>query len=374
MNSLYATHKEIKVKRSPIVYIDDQDYTLSRRDIVARITAHENNVKQYLSTRILFGGKINIVISFDDHYVKPAYATINSVLQHTTSCKEITFYVIHDEKLSEKTRNEIRKTYKNKVSIEFLSVGESFINDFPLNRSHVNVNTYYRLLIHKLLGKDIERVIYLDTDIILCEDIVDLWNVDLNHHIIGAVGDESGRVGEWRLFKTQGKTPYINAGVFVFDLKRARERYQNLDFLYADIFYNNIESVIMQDQDILNIAYKNDIYLISLSWNVPSSFYCRKGSHSDGGYEGIEHMFSRKEREEAIKKPKIIHFTGRQKPWKLSCNHPLKALYWQAYEQTEGASFSLRDRVCLWNNYLSVKKNRVLIQTNNKLIEIPFGV
>nr|WP_255428553.1 MULTISPECIES: glycosyltransferase family 8 protein [unclassified Saccharibacter] len=350
------------MREQPILFVDGNDLSFDRRKVLSQQAAHARAIKTASPKEVQHGGHVHIVLSFNDRYLKPACATINSILTHTANKNDITFYVLHDEGLSQSTINRIEDTYEGDAHFCFVRVGESFVNRFPLNRKEINVNTYYRLLLQNTMPSCVERIIYLDTDIIVCDDIVDLWNFHLDNHLMAGARDESGAVCSWRLFGSHMNETYVNAGVLLLDLKKAREKYGNLDFLYARSFYENDVNITMQDQDILNIAYKDDIALLPLSWNVPSSAYYRKSAHSDGDYEGRENFFSDKERQEAVNHPKIIHFTGKQKPWKFNSMHPLKALFWSYLRKTSRLSW--REYILSLNNAITIKKGAVILRQN----------
>lgn len=365
---LLSHHDHVNIVETPIIYIDDHDFSYDRKRIIERIFDHEKAITRAAPKPVSFGGEVHIVISFNDQYFKPACATISSILSHTANQNDMVFYVIHDDGLSRATATKVCNVFKG-ITFNFIKVKESFVANLPLNRSYINVNTYYRLLIHNLIPQSVKRIVYLDTDISVCSDIVDLWNTDMGSSIIAGSRDESGAVGSWRLFGDQMNDRYINAGVLVFDLEKARDKYGNLDFLYSRSFYENYDNITMQDQDILNIAYKDDIALLPLNWNVPSSAYYRKSAHSDGNYEGKESFLSKKEISEAALSPNIIHFTGRQKPWKINSMHPLKKIFW--FYLRKNVSFSFKDTVSSLNSFLTVKKNRIVFRSKKNFHEWP---
>lgn len=357
-----AVEPSLKLREQPILFVDGNDLSFDRRKVLSQQAAHARAIKTASPKEVEYGGHVHIVLSFNDRYLKPACATINSILAHTANKNDITFYVLHDEGLSQSTIHRMEDIYEGEAHFYFIKVKDNFVHKFPLNRKHINVNAYYRLILQNMIPHHIDRIIYLDTDTIICGDIVDLWNFNLNNNIIAGVLDESGIVCSWRLWGAHMNDRYINSGVLLLDLKQAREKYGNLDFLYARSFYENDVNITMQDQDILNIAYKDDIALLPLNWNVPSSVYYRKSAHSDGDYEGRENVFSDQERQDAVNHPKIIHFTGKQKPWKFNSMHPLKALFWSHLRRS--VRLSLREYLLSLNNVITIKKGEVILRRN----------
>lgn len=357
--------KNIIIREASIIYTDDESGFDVKR-VSKRIISHEKKVHRTTPHPIYYGGRMNIVVSFDANYLNPACATINSIIKHTSYVDRITLYVIHDQRLSDDAIRKVKERYENILDIKFIEIGDTFVKYFPMNRKHINVNAYYRLLISSVLPHDVERIIYFDTDIVVCDDIAKLWNTDLHGKVLGGARDEDGLIESRRLFGDAFNNNYINSGVLLFDVARARKRYGNLEFLYAEAFYRNAHVITMQDQDILNIAYKEDIFTLPLRWNVSTAAYLyQRTSHVCGRAEGEEYAYSEKEHDEARQNPAVLHFTGKRKPWTLSCMHPLKSVYWRYYRGVAGFKAHIVQYLCLRNYYLSVRRGTLHINLFN---------
>ena len=131
------------------------------------------------------------------------------------------------------------------------------MHNFPLNRSYISINTYYRLLIHDIINVD--KIIYLDSDIIVADDIAKLWNIRIDNACIAGALDEGG-VTQSRRLNLGNDSTYVNAGILVFNLKNIRRCFQNPMQTYLEAFYFNRKWIILQDQDILNIVFKKNIF------------------------------------------------------------------------------------------------------------------
>lgn len=257
---------------------------------------------------------INICMSFDDNYLAPALTAIKSILQHTQS--HIDFYVLCDEKLSNSSRNIIEKNLTSGCDIYFVEVTPGILNYLPLNRSYISINTYYRLLIHNLI--DVEKIIYIDSDVIVADDIEKLWNININEFCMAGVLDEGGIMQSRRL-KLGADSNYVNAGVIVLNVKRIKEKYIDPLKCYLEAFYYNRKLITLQDQDILNIVFKDDLLVLPLKWNVNGRIF---------EANELDHKYTSQDINIALNDLGIIHYTDRKKPWKFQSTHPLKILYW----------------------------------------------
>lgn len=346
---LKSRDKTLKIHHAPMVYVGEKDPVFDYASLSSRIikkTPQEN--------AIFFGGAINIVMSFDDRYANHAQATIESLLAHTRNGNSIYFHIIHDARLSQDKIHQFKNTYQGRTNFSFYLAENTFIEKFPLNRGYISINTYYRLVMQDLFPASVSRVIYLDSDIIICDDITKLWNIDLGEKIVGGCLDEGGVLQSRRLFGNKANNTYVNAGVLLFDIQKAIEKYSNLSFYYSEVFYKNQPLITLQDQDIINIAYKDDLHILPLNWNTNSRIYTAND---------LDHAYSPQAEQDARENPQIVHFTDSRKPWKFSCTHPLKLLYWFYREKADTGLFSFYEKI-------SKKNTTIKLRTDEKMLYI----
>ena len=148
---------------------------------------------------------------------------------------------------------------------------------------HQGYATYYRLLLARFLPKEIEKVLYLDTDMLAQGDIRECFSIDLGENIVGAVCDiakwNQGRVivpfkqySDLESF-TIDSTKYYNAGFLLINLKVWRQYDIEKQALHIAKRYDTD----LPDQDVLNIITKNKTFFMELKWNVFVAFLLRSG-------------------------------------------------------------------------------------------------
>lgn len=277
---------------------------------------------------------INICMSFDDNYVSHADAAITSIIHNSHSDQKIDIYVLCDEKLSSLNRNKLSLNRRNNVSIKFLDIDPGIFSSLPLNRAYISLNTYYRLIIHKILPSNITKAIYIDSDVIVNSDISELWSISIDGYCIAGCYDEGGVLQSRRL--SLNNNNYINAGVIVFNIKEINRQYKDVFFDYFELYYKYKELITLQDQDIINITYLNRIKIIPLKWNVNSRMFT---------YNDLDHKYSISEATNAVNNIGILHFTDRKKPWKITCTHPLKNIYWKYRALGNYSSLSFDEKI-----------------------------
>lgn len=201
-------------------------------------------------------------------------------------------------------------------------VGDDLFEKAPATQRYPK-EMYYRLLSPHLLPKSIKRVLYLDPDILVINPVRPLWETKQHGRLFAAAAhtgktELANNVNQLRLKTNQ---PYYNSGVLLIDLEAGRQQI-NPQMLFRYVEQHRME-LILPDQDILNALYSEQILpLRDVIWNYDarnySNYLLRSGGVCDLQWV-IEHTA-------------ILHFCGKQKPWKKKYTHRFGLLY-QHYMQ-----------------------------------------
>lgn len=176
----------------------------------------------------------------------------------------------------------------------------------------ISTGTYLRLMLHRLLP-DVDKILYIDVDVLICDSLLPVWQTDLTGNVLAGVKGAVNLADKWewnsdrpywRLLEGQ-KGRYINAGVTLLNLAEIRKR--GLEAEWNELAK---EKLYYQDQDILNITCRDAILYLPPKYN-------RLAYMGEEDYNRFveEKIFSFAECEEACKEPVIIHYAG-DKPWK----------------------------------------------------------
>ncbi|MBP3476313.1 MAG: glycosyltransferase family 8 protein [Lachnospiraceae bacterium] len=187
----------------------------------------------------------------------------------------------------------------------------------------ISAGTYLRLMLHRLLS-EVDKVLYMDVDVLVCGSLLPIWQKKLGDHILAAVKGAVNLVDKWewnsdrsywKLLEGQ-RGNYINAGVTLMNLQEIRR-------LQLERQWNELakEKLYYQDQDILNITCRNKILYLPPKYNRLA--YMDSNDYNRFVEEGI---YSVREYEEALHNPIIIHYAG-DKPWKRYDTN-LGSLWW----------------------------------------------
>lgn len=246
---------------------------------------------------------INIAFGATEDWLKFTRITITSILLNARDEDMYTFYILCD-KFSPATVRAFESLYAvGNCEFKFVrmnnSIFEGAIHDW------LGVSSSYRLILSSV-AKDIDKILYLDSDIIVNHNIAKLYKTDVSKYYLAGVEDKQSDKMKSRVGLNEKQT-FINAGVQLFNLKKFRKN--NLEQI---IFEKLRDSNYYTDQDVINDVCRDKILQLPLRYNLMPS----------NGYKN-----RRDEYEKAILNPVVIHYAI--KPWQ-NADAPLKE-YWFKY-------------------------------------------
>lgn len=259
---------------------------------------------------------MNIAVCLDENYVMPTTVMLESLGQNNTT-DEVNVFCVSEKILSDKSRN-ILKDECSKFGFDISFYDYNLSKREKLRNANIgrwSMATYLRLYLSEVLPKEIEKVLYLDGDIIVRHDLSELWSTDVGGGIaLAGVRDtaETWSEIEKMIHYDHQKYGYINAGVLVFNLKFIREH--GVCAQFEQYLYDNGKNLSYLDQDVINnVCYKHIKYL-NIKYNVHCFSYLRKHKN----YE----LADKKEKDNAFKDPYIVHYVSFLKPWHKWCTNP----------------------------------------------------
>jgi len=249
--------------------------------------------------------KRNIVINMNSKYFPYSLVMLQSLFDNNVGVSFCVFLLYSDMKQWELDyiNDFIGSFHGEFVPIE---VDNKVFHGFPLN-PRWSIETYYRLLISELLPDEISRVLYLDIDLIIDDNINDLFNVEMDSYYLAACADVYEEINYRNLnqrWHRAEKIKYFNAGVM----------YLNLSEIKKNICFNDCINVIQitqgelpyMDQDILNYLLGEKVRYLKSEYNYVV------------GLQTIK-------RQRGI----IYHYGTPEKPWNSEKEFAYKELWWK---------------------------------------------
>jgi lipopolysaccharide biosynthesis glycosyltransferase len=182
---------------------------------------------------------------------------------------------------------------------------------------------YLRLYLPELIPETVSRVLYLDSDMLIQDDLGQLWEEhqgDANpvaaaqDYKIPFVSSESG-LKNFRDLPLPPEHPYFNSGLLLMNLKMWRD--ERLAQRVMEYTASHAEYIQWADQDGLNAVLAKRWSVISPRWNISSHFYYNEVTPDNATYDYLV-----SNRQALLDRPGIIHYTGPDKPWSYRTNHP----------------------------------------------------
>ena len=303
---------------------------------------------------------IPVVLATNEAFAPFSAVAINSLLKNASKSFFYDIYILNTN-LSKKTINKLEQK-SHYYSVKCVDVSEyilPYAKSLQKNSTYITEETYFRLVIPSILP-DYKKAIYIDSDLILLDDISRLFMVELQEYLVAGVKNPLHQKMQAHV-ESLGLNPdsYINAGVLVMNLERMR------CVGFEDKCFELLQSrnLKLMDQDAINLVCQSGIKYLDMGWNY--------GWH----YERLNrepnkelHLLKTEKRiyKKASKSIKIIHYTGDIKPWN-DPNYRFGEIFWKYAKNS-----NFYDEILEKAQRLPTRKSLILNKIKHAIL-YPFG-
>lgn len=323
---------------------------------------------------------IPIAVSCNEYYMPFLGVMLNSLLESASRDFNYEIFVMQNRSNTGDTAGIKRqkKMLKNLVAqydnstIRFIDISSIIGDKDFFVRDNFTLETYFRLFLPAIFD-NCEKIIYLDADIVVCHDISEMYNIDLEDNLVGAVRDPiicgSAKSTEYNKKEYMEQLgikniyDYFQAGVLLLNIKKLSEN----NFHEQMIEYAATHDCDLVDQDVLNLFCQGRVKYIDSRWNVdvnpiatrvvpyaPLPIWQQYQKNRDNAY--------------------IYHFAGVDKPWK---NPSLEYadVFWHSARKTPWYEMILEDLISAASFFkragtlYSAEANKKLIKWPSDIIE-----
>ena len=283
----------------------------------------------------VFLGKTTVHLAYmtDRNYLPYVETSIYSAYKNK---KPTTFYQIHviAKDFTEADIKEIKKLETNSLKINIYPT-----KPLNLDMSHLGRFASFEISLQKLFIAEylkIDKVLYLDADTLVLDDLSKAYQTDLKNNYVAAVKDglmyqhpeHIAEIGlAWRGF-------YFNSGIMLLNLKAIRQD----NIIKSALIYFNTHQEIFGDQDVLNVVFKDKVAPLSYRYNCNSTFFEEKSAAFLGKFYE-EHVPTPPQK--VYETAAILHFAG-HKPWTPYFTHKYLKSLWQSYADEMKSKYSRR--------------------------------
>ena len=196
--------------------------------------------------------------------------------------------------------------------------------------SHITTPTYYRLGLPSILP-DVDKILYLDVDIIVKKDLSELYNTNIeNYYVAGVDQPHTSKISLGKEFLQSvglvSHDEYINAGILLMNLKKMRE--DDLENKFTQCIAKNKDNKKwrLHDQDIMNEVCFDSIYYLPFKYNALMHYY--------NMYSYLVKPIAKEVWDNAYENSVIVHFSSKNKPWN-DLSLPKSELWWEYAKKTD---------------------------------------
>ena len=267
---------------------------------------------------------INILVTMDENYIPYLNVMLTSLLHsNPESCFDV--YLLHSS-IREEAVTQTRQILGRKHNLILIYAGNMGLEDAPTTARYP-LEIYYRIFAARYLPRNLDRILYLDPDIIVNGNLQHLYGLSLDDYYFAAashIGKALTAVNSIRL-NMEEDSPYINSGVMLMNLERLRREQK-----YEDVFEfieKRKKLLMLPDQDIISSLYGSKIYALDpFRYNMTERLYqMHKPFEKELTLDWV--------RTNSV----IIHYCGRNKPWKENYTGQLNVFYEEALAQMDRA-------------------------------------
>lgn len=258
---------------------------------------------------------IPIFFAVDDGYIPFLAVSIQSLADNASSTNYYCIKILYTD-ISDENKKKIEKYQSSNIDIEFVDLNYYIekVKDKLYTRDYYSKTTYFRLFLPNLYPQ-FDKALYLDSDIVLLDDVANLYNIDITNNLVAAAPDDVIQTIEVfqeyaeKVVGVANYKNYFNAGILLMNLDELRNFKFQEKFLYL---LDRITFPVAQDQDYLNRLCKGKVKIISKEWNrMPIS--------------------DKEAKKEDIK---LIHYNLAYKPWHFE-DILYKEYFWEYAKKTE---------------------------------------
>ena len=257
-----------------------------------------------------------IALASDENNKIPLMVTIFSALENKNKDTNYRFVIMTPGEFTEDSINDVKILVDRYPGsdVVFVNMADEYKNA-DLRIEHITTPTYYRLSLPDIVKNS--KCLYIDTDVIVCKDLRELFDIDLEGYYIAGVkaagfySSEKAMSERADYLKIPKFDQYVNAGILMMNLEEIRK-----DNLIPEFKESIKLKLRYQDQDVINKVCYGKIKIIPPKYNS-LTMYNKSNSNT---YESDEYAFLRKcytkdEWITAITDPTIIHYANNIKPW-----------------------------------------------------------
>lgn len=256
---------------------------------------------------------MNILVTLNAGYLEVLIVMLKS-LAHSNKQKKFDVYVMNSS-LTKKDIEYLKENALKNINIIDLKISDKELDKAPVTKRYPK-EMYYRILASYYLPKKVDKILYLDPDLVVINKIDKLYKIDLDNYYFAAASHIWGMLQTFNRIRLRMRNDdiYINSGVMLMNIKLLRKE-QNREDVY-NFIKKNKNKLMLPDQDVISGLYANKIlpldpYVYNMTEKLLKQAYF------------MPHINERWIKDNSV----IIHYCGKNKPWNNNYKGTLNKFY-----------------------------------------------
>ena len=260
---------------------------------------------------------MNLLLTLDENYLLPCKVMLDSFFASNPNERGVTVYLLHSAIPAERLEELSGFCSIFGAELKPITVDMTLFENAPTSKRYPK-EMDYRLLSPLILPRDVERVLYLDPDMLIINPLRPLWELNLYGKTFAAASHTglTEMANEINQVRLDTEHEYFNSGVMLIDLNAARKLVTAEDVFECVSKYE--KELILPDQDVFNILYGSQTMPIDdVVWNYDVRNYSKYLIRSTGKHD----------LNWVMQNTAVLHFCGKNKPWHEEYKNPFGMLY-----------------------------------------------
>jgi Capsule polysaccharide export protein len=278
---------------------------------------------------------VNIVFASDEEYLPVTAVALTSAAINFSSDQRLRAFLLIEKPLSSDASKRF-SALSEKFNFDFqpIIISASEFSSVRTTRG-ISVATYFRLFMHLVLPEDVQKVVYLDSDIIITGNLARLYSdTQLNDNLFAGAEDYNS-ISHRAAYGVPDKAVNINAGVMVCNIKAMR----SMDFLgiVQEYIVKNKYRIFHGDQQILNRLFHDRMQYLHIRWNMHGQLFepaWVRANMKSRAFMSLDSI------SEGARRPSVIHYNGGMKPWNGGAHPKRREWYKYAKQSTYSELFA----------------------------------
>ena len=243
--------------------------------------------------------QIHIALAFDSNFIYPPLVLMTSILENNNKDKNLVVLHLLLPEDFDVTKMNIIETLRNKYEVK---INYYFIpNIFNVYQKWGETYTIYYKMLLPMMFPDLDRIIYLDSDVLVFKDLLEMYNLPFNdNYVLGYPSHDAKYIDKL----ADNVKAYVNGGVLMFNIKKLRK--ENKDIELIQYTFDKNEYLSFLEQCAMNVVFLPKVGILPLKYGVllyDIDVYDNKLKSR------IRVKIDRDELKNAIEDPAIIHFS-----------------------------------------------------------------